>query len=107
MHLKPTVPLTKSITTSAFFLALALACFAPSPMAKATDLGSDIGNNNTADGVGVLTSASLTGINNSGFGFEALYSNTSGVANPANTKDKASCLCQCLVDPVHPNEATP
>ena len=32
---------------------------------------------------------------------------TSGVARPANTNDKDSCLCQCLVHPVHPNEAIP
>ena len=33
--------------------------------------------------------------------------NTSGVASPANTSDKDSCLCQCLVLPVQPNAATP
>src|ERR1700712_2430979 len=33
--------------------------------------------------------------------------NTSGVARPASTSDKDSCLCQCFVLPVHPKEATP
>ena len=33
--------------------------------------------------------------------------NTNGVLNPANTSDKLSCRCQCLVLPVHPKEATP
>src|SRR3954467_3363421 len=33
--------------------------------------------------------------------------NTSGVANPANTSDKASCRCQCLVLPVQPKDKTP
>src|SRR5215211_13676 len=33
--------------------------------------------------------------------------NTSGVDKPANTSDKLSCLCQCLVEPVHPKAAVP
>ena len=33
--------------------------------------------------------------------------NTNGVLNPANTNERLSCLCQCLVEPVHPKEATP
>src|SRR4030095_4607823 len=33
--------------------------------------------------------------------------NTSGVLKPANTNANASCLCQCFVDPLHPNESTP
>src|SRR5436309_8020907 len=32
---------------------------------------------------------------------------TSGVAKPASTNDKDSSLCQCLVEPDHPNEAIP
>src|SRR6478752_435649 len=32
---------------------------------------------------------------------------TSGVAKPANTRDKDSCRCQCLVEPVQPKAATP
>ena len=32
---------------------------------------------------------------------------TSGVASPASTSDKDSCLCQCLVEPLHPNDAMP
>jgi hypothetical protein len=33
--------------------------------------------------------------------------NTRGVLRPARTRDKASCLCQCLVEPVHPKESVP
>src|SRR5687768_4426888 len=33
--------------------------------------------------------------------------NTSGVLNPANTSESDSCLCQCLVLPVHPTANTP
>ena len=29
--------------------------------------------------------------------------NTSGVANPAKTKDTSSNLCQCFALPLHPN----
>ena len=32
---------------------------------------------------------------------------TSGVDKPANTNDRLSCLCQCLVEPVQPNDAIP
>src|SRR5436309_15062021 len=32
---------------------------------------------------------------------------TNGVLKPANTNDKLSCRCQCLVLPDQPNEATP
>ena len=32
---------------------------------------------------------------------------TSGVARPANTSDKDSSLCQCLVEPDQPKEAMP
>ena len=31
---------------------------------------------------------------------------TSGVAIPANTKERDSHLCQCFADPVQPNERT-
>src|SRR5690606_20271924 len=32
---------------------------------------------------------------------------TSGVLRPASTSERDSCLCQCLVLPVHPKAATP
>src|SRR5438094_927809 len=66
-----------------FLILLLLACFALSPRAQATDLGSVVAGNNTADGSGVLVSLT-TGVNNSGFGFQALNHNTAGTANTAN-----------------------
>src|SRR5688572_5862082 len=33
--------------------------------------------------------------------------NTSGVLSPARTSERLSCLCQCFVLPVHPNDAIP
>ena len=33
--------------------------------------------------------------------------NTSGVLKPASTNERLSCRCQCLVDPVHPNDNNP
>src|SRR5256885_8188140 len=32
---------------------------------------------------------------------------TSGVLNPASTSARASCLCQCFVEPLQPNDNTP
>src|SRR5580698_760662 len=32
---------------------------------------------------------------------------TSGVERPASTRDRASCRCQCLVEPVQPKASTP
>ncbi len=72
------VQLKKS--TSLFVITLAVLCFGLLP-AQATDLGGDIGNYSTADGVGVLLSN--TGVRNSGFGFNALQRNTTGVSNTA------------------------
>jgi hypothetical protein len=61
---------------------LVLACFAPLPMAQATDLGGVITNFGTADGTGVLVNQT-TGNFNSGFGASALASDTSGFSNSA------------------------
>src|SRR5882757_1793837 len=33
--------------------------------------------------------------------------NTNGVLSPASTNDKLSWRCQCLVEPVQPNDAIP
>jgi uncharacterized coiled-coil protein SlyX len=69
-------------TTSLLLLILGLAWFGLSPKVLATDLGSVLPNANTADGSGVLVS--LTGgVNNSGFGFQALNHDNSGNANTA------------------------
>src|SRR5579872_3705177 len=32
---------------------------------------------------------------------------TSGVLKPARTSERATCRCQCLADPVQPNDSTP
>jgi hypothetical protein len=72
-------------TTLSFLIMSALGCFAPLPMAQATDLGSVVppqGNANTADGAGVLLNLT-TGINNSGFGYFALGNDTTGQGNTA------------------------
>src|SRR5262249_40526529 len=65
-----------------FFLliALVLACFALLSSVLATDLGSVVGGANTADGSGVLITLT-TGLNNSGFGFQALNKDTVGSSN--------------------------
>jgi hypothetical protein len=63
-------------------LALALGWFASLPGAQATDLGSVVAGNNTADGSGVLVSRT-TGISNTGIGFQALNRDTSGSNNTA------------------------
>src|SRR5438046_8055787 len=75
-------PIQFKTTTPLFFLALMLACFRLSPRAQATDLGSVLPGNNTADGSGVLISLT-TGVNNSGFGFQALNHDTTGSGNTA------------------------
>jgi len=69
-------------TTSLLLLMPVLAWFALSPKVLATDLGSALPNANTADGSGVLVSLT-SGVNNAGFGFQALYHYTSGSANTA------------------------
>ena len=69
-------------TTPLLLLILVLAWFGLSPKVLATDLGSVLPNSNTADGSGVLVSLT-SGVNNSGFGFQALYHDTSGNANTA------------------------
>jgi len=69
-------------TTSLLLLMPLLAWFGLSPKVLATDFGSVLPNANTADGSGVLVSLT-SGANNSGFGFQALYHDTSGSANTA------------------------
>jgi hypothetical protein len=66
-------------------LALALACFAFSPMARAVTPVPDGGytNNNTAEGGGALKNLT-TGTSNTAIGFDALFSNTTGTENTAN-----------------------
>jgi Chaperone of endosialidase len=61
---------------------LSLAFFALPPKAQATDLGSVVPGNNTADGTGVLVNRT-TGMNNSGIGYQALNHDTSGGSNTA------------------------
>jgi hypothetical protein len=73
-------------TTLSFLIASALASFGLLPKGHATDLGSVLPNANTADGSGVLinlTPGVNGGINNSGFGFQALNKNTDGINNTA------------------------
>src|SRR5439155_299142 len=64
-------------------VALALACFALSPQARAVCQDACLTNQNTVQGDDALFSLT-TGINNTAIGFEALYSNTTGFANTAN-----------------------
>ena len=61
---------------------LLLVCFGLSPKALATDLDGVLPNGNTADGSDVLISLA-TGVNNSGFGFQALNHDTTGNGNTA------------------------
>src|SRR5438270_6143565 len=63
-------------------LALSLAWVAFLPGAQATDLGSVVAGNNTADGSGVLVSRT-TGISNTGIGFQALNHDNTGSNNTA------------------------
>jgi hypothetical protein len=72
----------RSLLRRGFLLSLlAFACFGLAPRSLATDTGSVLPNGNTADGLSVLTSPSLTGMDNSGFGAQALDFNTSGSNN--------------------------
>ena len=62
-----TLPIRNSMSRSPFrrvsvLIPLVLVCFGLSPKALATDLGSVVAGNNTADGSGVLVNRS-TGIN--------------------------------------------
>ncbi len=71
--------------TPVFFVALALACFALLPAAKAvspTPDGLYFGANTAEGGAGVLFSLT-TGTNNTALGSQALYSLTTGVQNTA------------------------
>jgi uncharacterized coiled-coil protein SlyX len=67
-------------------LAVALACFALSPTARAVDPPPDGGyfNFNTAEGEDALFSLTAGGISNTAIGFHALYSSTIGSENTAN-----------------------
>jgi hypothetical protein len=67
---------------SFIFIVLAIACSSFSPRALGTDLDGVLANGNTADGSGVLISLT-TGVDNSGFGFQALGQNSSGNYNTA------------------------
>ena len=88
IQFKTTTPLVSNsmnrspLRSSFVVITLALACFAPSSIVLATDLDGVLPGNNTADGSGVLISLT-TGVNNSGFGFQALNHNTSGSYNTA------------------------
>src|ERR1700686_2204276 len=61
--------------------AIALACFALLPTARADD--DDQGNCNTAEGNSALNS-NTTGRDNTANGFNALFNNTTGGSNTAN-----------------------
>src|SRR5438046_10446044 len=88
IQFKTTTPLVSNsmnrspLRTSFVVITLALACFAPSSIVLATDLDGVLPNGNTADGSGVLISLT-TGVNNSGFGFQALNHDSSGNGNTA------------------------
>jgi uncharacterized coiled-coil protein SlyX len=75
--------LIRSLTRRNLFLTMLLfVCFALSPKVQATDLGSVLPGQNTADGSGVLVSLT-TGVWNTGIGFQALNHDTSGNQNTA------------------------
>src|SRR2546430_1265981 len=63
-------------------VALALACFALSPQARAVCQDACLTNQNTVQGDDALFSLT-TGINNTAIGFDALHSNTTGILNTA------------------------
>ena len=69
---------------SVFLVALALACFAISPMAQAVVPAPDGGypGFNTAEGLNALFSLTI-GVNNTANGFQALFSNVTGSGNTA------------------------
>jgi hypothetical protein len=95
-------------TVAAFFsaLAFALACFGPSPQARAVcQEGCDLGNGNTflGDDALILTtgvdntaigslalSSNTTGSYNTATGFQTLHSNTTGTFNTATGRDALS-----------------
>src|ERR1700730_17715467 len=80
--------LRKSISPECFrgflFIAVALACFALLPMARAVTPAPDGGypNNTTAEGANALLSLT-TGIDNTAVGFGALFHTTTGGYNTA------------------------
>src|SRR5437879_13069324 len=70
------------------FMFVALSCFALSPIARGQDGAvGPAANGNTAEGTNALHSLSgkATGKNNTAMGFDALLSNTDGVANTATS----------------------
>jgi len=82
LHLRKSID-RSSLRRGLLLVPLMLGCLALSPKAQATDLGSVVAGDNTADGSGVLVNLT-TGTDNSGFGFQALNQNTSGTNNTAN-----------------------
>ena len=75
-------PMTQSKNTTLVLIALAFACFALSPHARATCQEGCLTNNNTVLGDDALVSVT-TGFDNTALGFEALNSLTTGSANTA------------------------
>ena len=90
INLKSTIPSVKdSISRSPlrralFVIPLVLACFGPSPAARAVTPAPDggYGGDNTAEGSNALFSLT-TGAWNSAFGSRALYKNATGIRNTA------------------------
>src|SRR5438477_5752282 len=76
-------PAGQSMRTLAHYTLLLLACLSLPLTTQAGDTGSVLANGNTADGSGVLINLT-TGINNSGFGFQALNEDNSGSNNTAD-----------------------
>ena len=74
----------KTITNHIYvaLASFALACFALSPAARATDLDGVLPGGNNADGVHVLINLT-TGDFNTGCGWFSLFSNQAGSANTA------------------------
>src|SRR6266446_4145866 len=78
---------TKETTTLPFLTLFILACFALSPILRGQD--GAVGpatNGNTAEGTNALHSLTgkATGKDNTAMGFDALFSNTNGIANTSN-----------------------